>query len=307
MVKKHQYKDLVWYDLEKPTHDEVRELMEAFNIDPLAAEELLTKTVKPKVDMTEDHIYMVLHFPMIHQNMHRGLQSEISQEIDFIIGEKFLITAHYDHIDALDNFSHIFETEGRLAKHRFGNHAGYIFFYILRDLYRSMVHELESIRESLRSIENKIFHDEEKKMVYSLSRINRDLLTFKEATNLHKSVLESFEIASKKLFGDDFAPQMQSIMNEYYRNHAAIQESKEFLDELRKTNDSLLAARQNETIKISNILATIFLPPSFILWLFSIRSPIPFLEHEYSFWIVAACLFVLGCCIFVFYKFKRWL
>lgn len=339
MIHTYSHKDLVWYDLENPTIDEVKQLMEQYNLDPLLAEELLTETVKPKVDLIGDHIHLVLHFPFFKRNQlgngdkknmldargmnhphHSGAnQNRIDQdvrpnrhnlhnEIDFIIGKKFLITARYGSIEPLERFAQLVSSGTYLSKRKVGDHAGFIFYYLLRDLYRDMVHEIDAMRDSLHHIENQIFHGNEKNMVYAISRINRDILTFKESTNLHKSVLESLQSASNKLLGSDFNDHIELILNEYYKSHAGILESKEFLDELRKTNDSLLTAKQNETIKLFNALAFTFLPPSVILWLFAIRSPMPFLEHNPdSFWIVVGCLCVLVLSIFTYFKTKKWI
>ncbi len=318
-------KEIIWYDLENPTHDEVRYLMEKHNIDPLVAEELLSENVKPKVDVSNGHIYLVLHFPYFKHRAFRDddmsskksnktieVQTSASlrkhyQEIDFIIGKEFLVTTRYDSIEPFERFAKLLETGNNLTKRLPGDHAGFIFYRLLKDLYNGMVHEIDAMREALHVVENKIFHGDEKNMVYALSRINRDILTFKESTNLHKSTLESLQGASKTMFGESFDDYIQIILNEYYKSHTGIQESKEFLDELRKTNDSLLQLKQNETVKTFNALAFIFLPPSFVLWLFSIRSPIPFLEHPESFWIIAACLLIFVISLIIYFRKHKWL
>ena len=224
---------MVWHDLEEPTIDEVKDLMQKYDIDPLLAEELLTETVKPKVDLIGSHIHLVLHFPFFRksqgkvdtikvrdlqsqnqaQKEHRPARHTLHHEIDFIIGKKFLITARYGSIEPLERFSKLVESGGYLEKRNIGEHAGFIFYYLLRDLYRDMVHEIDSMRDSLHHIENQIFHGNEKNMVYAISRINRDILTFKESTNLHKSVLESLQNASTKLLGSDFNDHIELILN----------------------------------------------------------------------------------------------
>ncbi len=303
MIKKYEYKDLVWVDLESPTHNEVRQVMEEYNIDPVVAEELLVPSLKPKVDLYANCIYLILHFPTIKYGTEQR-----NQEIDFIIGQNFLVTSRYESIDPVHQFSKVFEVNSILDKSNMGNHAGFIFYYMIRTVYSHLIDQLDSIKSSLTETEDKIFRGEERKMVIELSQLNRTLLDFKEATSAHKSVLDSLAIAGKKFFGADFEYYLQSIIGEYYKVHSEIQNSKEFLEELRLTNDSLLTTKQNEVMKTLTIMAFIFLPLSFLGTIFGMTSNyLPLMNNPNGFWIIISSMMILGLLIFSFFKYKRWL
>ena len=114
-----------------------------------------------------------------------------------------------------------------------GNHAGYVFFYMIQNFYKQMMTRVEVVRDLIDSVERRIFRGEEKQMVEEISRINRVLLTFKEALSAHKEVLESFEVAGKNFFDDSFKYHLGSIVGEYKKVASAIEGSKEYLKELR--------------------------------------------------------------------------
>src|SRR3989339_963539 len=200
MISRYTYKDLVWVDMESPSNEEVRQIMEEFSLSPLIGNELLTPSVRSKVDMYEDFIYLILHFPTISHK--HGKHDE--QEVDFVIGKKFIITTHYEVIDPLHEFSKVFEVNSILDKSTMGLHGGFVFFYIMRELYQSLTHELDHIDDRLEAAEGKIFTGEESSMVEKLSLIHRDLLNFKQAVRYHRDVLESFELAGRRMFGQDF-------------------------------------------------------------------------------------------------------
>ena len=50
MVEIYKYRNITWLDLENPTKDEVRSLINSHGINPLVADELLTPTSRSKVD-----------------------------------------------------------------------------------------------------------------------------------------------------------------------------------------------------------------------------------------------------------------
>ena len=90
MITKYKNKNLTWIDVIAPTRDEALKLMSDYDLNPLIAEEILIPTVRAKVDKYDDMLFLVLNFPKFHL----GNKSSREQEVDFIIGKKFLITVH---------------------------------------------------------------------------------------------------------------------------------------------------------------------------------------------------------------------
>ncbi len=304
MISRYQYKDLVWVDLESPTKEEVREIMEKYNIHPLVADEMLSPTLRPKVDLYDNLIYLIMHFPVLY-NMH-GRSG--GQEIDFIIGKDFLITTHYELIDPLHEFSKVFEVNSILDKSDIGKHAGYLFYYIIKELYHGLTIELDHLSEELENIEDKIFQGEEAKMVESISRVNRDLLNVKQAIRPHKEVLDSFETAGKQFFGKEFAYHLQSISGEYYKVFNILEGQKETLLDLRVTNDSLLTTKTNEIMKILTIVAFITFPLTLIAGIFGMNAEfMPFVNDSNGFWFILGIMLMTGIIMFVYFKFKKWM
>lgn len=305
MLYKHSIKDITWIDLEKPTHEEVEQVIKEYNIEPLLIEELLSPTFRSKVDVYDDsYIYLILHFPLVIDHHTR----EKTKEVDFIIGKKFIITAHYEAIDPLYDFSKAFEANSMLNKSNIGEHAGFIFYFMLRRIYRALVHELEHVREKLRSIEENIFSGQEREMVLEISNTNRILLGFKEAISVHREVLGSFESAGKKFFGEDFSYYLRSIVSEYNKVQAQVESNRDYLIELRDTNDSLLTTKQNEIMKIFTILAFVTFPLALLIEILNIDSehnPIKGIDND--FWLIIGIMVSASIGMFAWFKHKNWL
>lgn len=305
MISRYKYKDLIWIDVLSPTPEEVRVLMDEFNIHPLVAEELLTPTLRSKVDLYDDFIYLILHFPTI-SHKHDGGRD---QEIDFIIGNKFIITSHYDFVDQLHEFSKAFEVNSILEKSNIGDHAGFILFYIVKDLYKMLDGELEHISHDFNEIQSKIFSGNERDMVNSISHLNRDLLNFKQILRPHKEVLESFEIAGTKFFGEEFSYYLHTVVGEFYKISSILDGHRETVLDLRDTNDSLLTTKTNDIMKTLTITAFILLPLTFIGQVFGMSvSSIPLANDPNAFWVILAIMGVVGACLFAYFKFfKKWM
>ena len=299
MITKYTHKDLTWVDLEAPTKEDVLNVMEEYNVHPLVADELLHPTLRPKVDVYDNLIYLILHFPTISHK--HGGQTE--QEVDFIIGKNFLITTHYNIVDPLHDFSKVFEVNSILDKSNIAEHGGFLFFYLIRELYRDLNGELDHIYDALERIETKIFKGGEVKMVETISKVSHDLLNFKEAIAPHREVLESFEVAGEKFFGKDFTYYLTDISGEYYKINSMMEGHRDTLAELRETNDSLLTTKTNETMKVLTIMASLALPAAIIASVFGMNTKAPI----DNFWTIVGGIAVFTALLFVFFKYKKWM
>lgn len=304
MISKYTYDGLTWVDLERPSKEEVRQIMGEYNIHPIVGNELLTPSARPKVDLYVNFIYLILHFPTI-AHRHDG---HTEQEVDFIIGKNFFITTHYELVDPLHEFSKVFEVNSILDKSNIGDHAGFIFFYVIKELYRNLAEELEQVNQTLEDIEKRIFQDQEIELVEEISKTNRDLLNFKQSVRHHRAVLNSFESAGEKFFGAEFSYYLVAISGEYQKIASILEGHKETLIELRETNDSLLTTRTNEIMKVLTIMAFITFPLSLIATIFGMNTnTLPIVGQPYDFWIIIGLMFAGVVLMFGFFKYKKWI
>ncbi|PIQ68217.1 MAG: hypothetical protein COV91_05320 [Candidatus Taylorbacteria bacterium CG11_big_fil_rev_8_21_14_0_20_46_11] len=304
MITRRLQKNIAWIDLESPTQDEIRTVAKEFGLNPLVVHELSAPTLKPRVDLYGTYVYLILHFPYLKRE--RG--GTPTQEIDFIVGKKFFITVRYGSSEVFHLFSKMFEASSVLGKSTFGPHAGFIFFHLCRRLYETLLNELAITNESLKQIEENIFSGNEREMVQSLSHVARNLLDFKRSLALHHDVLESFEVAGKKMFGEAFGFHLRTLIGEYYRVKQAVDGNIAFLAELRETNNSLLTTKQGETMKVLTIMAFVTFPLSLIASIFGMNTQhTPIVGMFGDFWIVIFIMVLLTISFFWFFRHKKWL
>jgi len=306
MLKKYTVQNISWIDLEKPTLEEIKSLMTRYNLHPLVADELLLPTFKPKVDLYKNFVYVVLHFPAFkHSEDNSGIDNH---EIDFIIGQDFIISARYQNIDSLQRISKIFEVETILNTEKKGiPHAGFVFYHIALQLYNILANEVDYMEDLQEEIEKNIFDGREKTMVREISKVNRNLLDFKQSISHHSEVLASLETAGKTLFGEDFAHYLKNISDKYHKISHNVATSQENLRELRETNNSLLTTTQNETMKVFTILAFVTFPLSLLASIFGMNTVFtPVLGIRNDFWWIIGGMLTATSLMFSFFKYKKW-
>jgi len=303
MINRYNYKETVWVDIIDPTTDEIKEVQGEFNIAVGTIHELVSPSYKSRVDMHKDYIYLILHFP-VFKHSHGD---ETKQEVDFIIGKNFLITARYVSIDAMDKFAKVAEVNSILDRGGQQDTTGTIFFGIVQEIYRGLFHELEHIENRLLQTEEGIFDHREKEMVFALSEISRSLLNFKKSTDFHKEVLESLDYFGKKMFDENFSNQVHKILGEYSKVYRGVRNNMEFVSELRETNNSLLSTKENEIMKTLTIMAFVTFPLTLIATLFGMNTvDTPILGEKNDFWYIIAIMASGATVFFAFFKHKKW-
>lgn len=301
MISRYNYQGLTWVDINNPTPEEVVHIKEEFSLPDLVSQEVHNKSVRSKVDLYDNLIYLILHFPDINNN---GI-IEDELEIDFIIGKDFLITVHYESVVPIQEFSAIFESLGiqEITKH----HGGILFAGMMKQIYRQCLIELETITDKIRNIEKSIFGGYEEKMVKQISSTRRQLLDFKQALRFHKDVLESYENASNQFFDEDYTFYANAITSEFNKVQGLLHSHRETLNELQSTNDSLLSTKSNEIMKTLTIMSFIMLPLTAISGIFGMNSKFVFINDTQDFMFILGVMGIIGIIMFVFFKFKKWL
>ncbi len=303
MISRHEHNGLIWIDLLSPTPKEVADVAVEFDLDHATAEELLLPSLKPRVDFSEKWLYLILHFPALRH----GRKTQ-EQEVDFVVGERFIITTHYDAVDPLHKFSKIFETNSLLDRTHMTEHAGFILFYMLKNLYKAIDHEGEYIRRELSQIEEHIFIGHEVEMVQAISRSARDLLNLRQTIEPHREVLHDLETNGSRFFGADFVPFLKGMSNEYYRVHNHIMRNTESLHELRETNNSLLTTKQNETMRVLTVMALLTFPLALFVAISDFHgSGNPFTHVENGFWYLLGLVVTAASILTWYFWRKKWL
>lgn len=279
--------------------------MREFDIDERIHQEISAPTPYPLSISFPGYTYLILHFPV--SGSEDGTKS---QEVDFIVGKNFLITARYETIESLHNLHKILEAEELLSLQEKGCKVGEFLERVMSRLYAAISSDVEQAGKRLERIERDIFSGKEQEAVRTISEAGRILLRFETALKRHKEPLADFlaALATPGFFGIAFEEHAAHI--EARRVHAAalVSSYRAVAQELRITNDSLLTASQNQVTKTLTVMAFIALPLTLIASIFGMNAEkMPFIHGEHGFWIVLALMGGAAFLLYVYFRLKKWL
>lgn len=285
-----------------PTADDVMEIAKNADLHPLVAEELLRPTFRPKVEVYDSYLYLILHFPR-----YDARDSSYGDEIDFIVGKDIFITTQYARIPVLERFLRECETDKRKSKQYLAS-TGELLYHLLSELFADSFHELEKMDKTISGMETLIFQERNQDYVEKISLLRREILDFRRAFHPQQSVLVSLESEGKSFFGNNMQPYLSRIIGDYLRVWHILENHKETAEALHETNESLLSLRTAEITKNLTIMAFIMFPLTLLANLFGMNTTmLPLVGRENDFWMIVGimCIGVAG--MFFFFKWKKWL
>ncbi len=304
MVTRHKRDGITWIDLESPTRDELQDIMQEFGINARIEEEIISPTPYPLVVSSPHYLYLILHFPTT--DPHGGARN---QEVDFIVGKHFLITARYEVVSSIHNLHKVFESEELLnlpGKHING---AILLDRVMRQLYGAIREEVEETARLLERVEEDIFNGKERETVLSISLIGRILLRFETTLANHREPLHSFlgDLCAPAFFGKEFCEVRARIEAEHNHSMAMVSSYKDVATELRNTNDSLLSASQNEVIKRLTIITTVAFPLTIITGIFGMSSEyLPLVHNPNGIPIIFVIMIASVVALISYFIHKRW-
>jgi magnesium transporter len=299
-----KHKGISWIHLKSPNAKEVEEATRPFSVHPLIKEELTSPSVRAKADIYQNHFYLILHFPSYNP----VTQATVASEVDFVVGEKFIITSQYGELGPLEE---MVKECGRKSESRetyFNGNAFILMYKIIKKLYDFSLRELDHITVKINEVEEQIFNDREKEMIKKISVLKKDIIDFRRIIYPHQAILVSLEKNQENLFGKEFKHYLNDLLGEFVKINNLTENSRETIDALYQTNVSLLSTKSNEIMKILTILAFITFPLMLLSSIFGMNTQYtPVIGTKADFWIIIAVMSLATLGMFFFFKRKKWL
>lgn len=301
MMFKYKHKETTWVDLLNPTEDEIKYVIEEYDLSTEFMEEMGNSTMFSRFENRDSFVYLVLHFPSSKENKRLG-----SFEMDFILKKDLILTIHYEELNTVYNLTQNLEIDAILEKDN--NYSALdIFYTLIKEFYKNTTKELDVIYEEIEDLKSKIFLGNEERMVGDISFLNRKILDFKQAIRFHESIFESMHKESNIIFVSENKYLIERLKSSHHKMVTILDGHKEMLKDIRDTNDSLLSAKTNKTMRVLTIISFVVFPLTFFATLFSMITDIRIINSFEQFLYLALIMILAGLLVIIYFKKNKWL
>ncbi len=288
--------------------DIIERICNDFHIHPLVQEDILNTTQRPKVDVADDYLFIVLKMHSVApQDNVAGLALE---QISFILGANFLITFQERKSTAFDQVhKRLTDNKGRLRKMG----PDYLAYTLTDAIIDNFFKTLEQIGEEIESLEELLVTNPTPETLQRIHVLKRKIIL------LRKSVWPLREVISA-LQRDDtpfISPAIDIYLKDLYDHTIHIIDTVEtFRDVISGMLDiylSSISIRMNEIMKVLTMFAAIFIPLTLIAGIFGMnfnteKSPwnMPELNWYWGYPMALGLMTSLGVGMVIYFKKKKW-
>jgi len=305
MISTIKNNQLTWLDIEKPSAKDILFLKENFNLDPLVLDEFVSPSQRPRAEEFPSCLYIVIHIPLFD----RKKKTTVSGELDIVITKNHLITSHTEENIPLKAVIKEFRENSLVKKEAMSKTVGFLFYFILEKLLSSCFPKIDHINENINKVEKEIFEGHEKEMVREISIIKRDVLSFRRTLKPQRSILESLVQKHYHLLEEDLNKYFQELIGINIRVWNAIENTKEVIESLEETNNSLLSYKINEAMRFLAAISLVTFTLSVTVGIFGMAPFENFAaaHKKETFWIILGFMGLITTGLLLIFKRKKWL
>ncbi|MDX2225679.1 MAG: magnesium/cobalt transporter CorA [Verrucomicrobiae bacterium] len=242
----------VWIDLENPTPEESRLVLEdMFQFHPLAIEDCIQESSLPKVDDYEDYVFLVMHAVSFNR---QDLFSAI--ECNLFIGREFLVTYHVEPMRSIS------VTMEKCRKMQMGiaKAPDRLVHAILDMMVNNYNQVLDELSLELQEVEDNIFTVEEKDLMSSILRAKRELETLSQTIRPQRDVIGRLGMGELKVIRSPALPYYRDIHGHLQKIDGQISSYKEQLFLTMDVYLNKVANKTNDIIRVLTILTAVTTP-----------------------------------------------
>jgi len=292
----------VWVDLMNPTPEEGKQILsDVFHFHELSVDDALSALQFPKVESYGTYLYLILHRIDFAAREHCFQ----THDVDFFLGDRFLVTIHSGDSRSFQQVSDICQRntmalgEGTAALlHRIVD--------VIVDNYRP---EIEQLSERLDELEDRVFESGGASLAMDILNFKKDVSSLRRVIQPQRDVVGRLARREFNVIDEQVAYRFRDVHDHLVR---IADESMFFQDRITSLLDANLAIVSNQLnsiMKILTIIATVFMPLTFITGLYGMNVDLPHFGFGglTMFWVLMGVMLgVVGVMLFYFRK-RRWI
>lgn len=292
-----------WHHSTHASEKEINYLEERFAFHPLDIKDCLPTLQRPKLIARDAYIFLILQFPIYN----RKTEQIEPAEVDFFIGNDFLVTIQDDHeLVPLKNFFEMLDLNKPYREELFFSPAMF-FEQLLDELMDASFPMLLHISNDIEALNRAVLQHPNFDAVKNNLRIKNNLVAFKKAMQPHKDLFKRLEPVIPH-FLSGRSPSYTRLINHTKEIWDNLETYSEAVNAVQDTQNTIVSYRLNETMRKLTALYVIIAALGLFVSAFSMRAgATPFVEREYGFWILIGFMITLTIITFWVFKRKKWL
>jgi len=279
-----------------------------FKLHPLIQEDIVSISQRPKVEPYGDMIFIVMRMIAVNNN---DLETFKSEQISFVLGSNFILSFQESDEPIFEPVLKRLEAPGTRLRKLAVDYLAYALIDNVVDHYFSA---LDQIGESIEKTEELVISDPKPSHLQNIHSMRRDLIYFRKSVWSLRDGINSLLRDETLLISMEVKVFLRDVYDHVVQVIDSIENQREMVYSLYDMYMSALSNRMNEVMKVLTIIATIFIPLTFIAGIYGMNfNPaagpwnMPELTWPWGYPAAIMLMLIIALLMILFFKKKRWL
>lgn len=280
-------------------------LRDMFGFHPLAVDDALAESHHPKVDDWGEYLLVVLHGVVFDRQAEPQVRT---QELDIFLGRSYVITYRTEPIAAVERVWELCQRDVRHIQHG----PDHLLYKLADEVVADYMPAVEAIDEAIDRIEDDLFDGTGIAVPGEIFRLKRGLLHLRRIIAPQREVLNKLSRGDFPVILDDDRVFFRDVYDHLVRLYDITESLRDLVASVLDSYLSVVNNRMNDVMKTLTVIATLFMPLSFVVGFFGMNffQPVTSLDAWTdlpAFVLTLLILLAVPATMIVWMRHRRWM
>jgi len=272
-----------------------------FGLHPLLLEDILNTEQRPKMEDHEDYLFIVLKMLYYDEEKH----DITAEQVSIILGSNFVISFQEQEGDVFKFIrERIRNGKGRIRKVG----SDYLAYALVDAIVDNYFIILEKLGEKIEEMEEELVTNPTPETLQTIHHLKREMIFLRKSVWPLREVISALERGEPTLIHESTGIYLRDLYDHTIQVIDSIETFRDMVSGMLDIYLSSISNRMNEVMKVLTIIATIFIPLTFIAGIYGMNFQyMPELGWHWGYpavWFVICAIFIV---MLVYFKRKRWM
>jgi magnesium transporter len=281
--------------------DLIQELGRQLHIHPLTLEDILDPEQRPKLEEFDEYQLVVINMMYLDEKK----ESILLEQVSFVLGENYVISFQEHPFDVFEDIrQRIRNPQSRLHRHR----ADYLLYLLMDAVIDHYFAVLGKLDERIDDLEEEMEEGLTSEDLRTIQDQKRQLIHLRKSIHPMREVLNQLMHPDRKFIVSKTQRYFRDLQEQIHQISETIESNREILKNLQDLHISLESQKMNEVMKVLTIIATLFIPLTFIAGIYGMNfDHMPELQWQYGYYTIWGIMLVMASGMLYYFRKKRWL
>ncbi|HEV3377122.1 MAG TPA: magnesium/cobalt transporter CorA [Thermoleophilaceae bacterium] len=289
-----------WIGLYEPTEEEFDSIRREFDLHELAVEDAIHAHQRPKLEVYDDMVFIVLKTARYVD------PEEVVRlaEILIFLGDDYIITVRHGEASELRDVRHRLEQDPELLAHG----PGAVLHAIVDKVVDDYVPALVGLGEDIDEIENQVFSGERGNPAERIYKLKREVLEFDQAVGPLVEPVDRLSKGRYEVIPPEVRTYFRDVNDHLLRAHDQLESFRDLLTSVLSANLAQVTVRQNEDVRRISAIVAILAVPTAIAGIYGMNfDHMPELGWTFGYPLVLAAMAAICFGLYRYFKRVGWL